>query len=759
MRYVFCLTLGVSLAMGNMAFAQDMKRDSVEGKLFFGEKQLKPWADELENVLPETLAEAWDALEVLLRAERDEAALRLMPHIYTLVLKDRMSEQHDAQQETDTPSEQERQELRARLQQRQITRGKQGQAIKFLCDLPAERLKLCLAFFEVCDKVFTPARDLTETLQKMGWDNEQIMDWMSARFQSALTMEAQEDERYFLGTAAYLRLLWPMSSTARNWQFWHSQYLSKSPRRDDILLRIMEEARQAPDDMKKLAIFLAYYENYYPRLEPKNADWLFATAERRSPIEAWVIAKTVKNIVQENATKETFLKRALSKPLTTNEIATFRKIVLSRSSAHIWEESLSDELLQVMFRVEALDELNKIYLQSNLGDAAQRVMLEARELRKKHQLRAGSFVAGQTQLMSGFRVVENEIKEREKLDEAKPEYWLERAEYYRGRNEPKEREDAYRRVLAFCDVAELRRDNPIYHSYARAYQELFSLLKGGERNPEAIELFQAQRAADLLEVYFSDEEWLYREIRDEMTEDLRHAYNWLKTTPKDESRDYRRTAHYNLYRLTRQPVATIRFGVMDFENDPFAWDVLAMINHPYDFGKYVYFLLFPQKLQIAYEYRVNGIQPVVDNRQPARHNHYVGCLLNNNKEMPDEKALLKLKNLVNRNLLSVNMIYQGIYEVLQKEATDYETLNWFLLTAINQAKHDWEKGTAYRSLIDNYLAMGDWQNSEKYIILVAERGNVRIDALRQTADLAEKAGAAEDARRIRERIKDIGVRP
>ena len=49
MRYFFCLTLCVSLAMGNMIFAQNAGKDSVAQKLFSGEKQLQPWADEMEK--------------------------------------------------------------------------------------------------------------------------------------------------------------------------------------------------------------------------------------------------------------------------------------------------------------------------------------------------------------------------------------------------------------------------------------------------------------------------------------------------------------------------------------------------------------------------------------------------------------------------------------------------------------------------------------------------------------------------------------
>jgi hypothetical protein len=66
-------------------FAQSVEKGSVTHKLFTGEKQLQAWADELEKTQPQTLEEAWDAMDVLLRAERDEAVLRLIPHLDELI--------------------------------------------------------------------------------------------------------------------------------------------------------------------------------------------------------------------------------------------------------------------------------------------------------------------------------------------------------------------------------------------------------------------------------------------------------------------------------------------------------------------------------------------------------------------------------------------------------------------------------------------------------------------------------------------------
>ncbi|MCL1856248.1 MAG: hypothetical protein FWF84_01200 [Kiritimatiellaeota bacterium] len=762
-RMTLCM-VGMMMAVGGVALAQ---KESVAHRLFSGERQLQAWADELENAQPETLEEAWEVMEVLLRAKRDEAALRLMPQVYALVLADKASERDEARQERPIQPE-EWQERYEQAERKRRIGQQQGQVIHLLCQLPAARLKLSLAFFEMFDAVLVPEygfEDLARSMKRMGWDDGKIVEWLNARCQSALAEEAPWEEMWFYDYQHYVRILWPMSRTAGGWLHYYFGYLRESPRRDEMLLHIMAEARESPDDMKKLAIFLRSYAFYFHGYERPSVTWLAETGERRTPLPPWSIAQSMGDDGRKNETRVAFLQRALAEPLTGEALVTFRKIVVGRSNIQMWGAPPSDELLQAMFRVETMDDLNRVYVALERADDAQRIMLEARALRKEHKLRDGSFLAGMTQAVSGFRVVENEILEREKQDETKPEYWLERARYYSGRKEPKEEEEALWRALALCDGAELSRDSPTYHHYDNSYQGLMHLLLKSERHDEAVALFKAKHAATkhdmriLVQTYWGDSQWLYQNARTELTEDVRHAYTWLKTTPKDESAEYRNAAYSCVTLLSRQSVAALHFGIMDFDNDPFAWDVLAMIDNGWDFGKMVYFLLFPEKLRIAYEYRANGTRPVVDNTQPSGYDHYVDCQLNTNKEAPDEKTIQRLKDCVSRKTIKAGMIREGIYEALKRGATDDETLNWFLLAAIDQAQHDWEKTSVYPLLIANYLATGDWQNAETYIALAEKCGAIPVDELQQAADLAEKAGATEAVRRMRDKIKNLGTLP
>ena len=186
------------LAAGGAAFAQYAIDGSVALRLLSGERQLQQWADEVENAAPpDALAEAWDALEVLLRAERDEAALRLSPRLKPLLAKEGASTERGSQQEN---------------------------FITMLCKLPAERAKLCVAFFEMHDTALVPKYSGESPdffLQKLGWSHEQIIDWLNARYLAALAASApqlDEMEMRFINESDCARLLRPFSRAAAGWQ-------------------------------------------------------------------------------------------------------------------------------------------------------------------------------------------------------------------------------------------------------------------------------------------------------------------------------------------------------------------------------------------------------------------------------------------------------------------------------------------------------------------------------------------------------------
>jgi tetratricopeptide (TPR) repeat protein len=100
------------------------------------------------------------------------------------------------------------------------------------------------------------------------------------------------------------------------------------------------------------------------------------------------------------------------------------------------------------FAANMRDELAQCFMSMGRNEEAQKWMEEANAIRTKNGLGRNSQFAGRVQAASGAHVVENEIKAEEKTQEDNPNYWLERARYYAGRNQPADEEQAFKKALA-----------------------------------------------------------------------------------------------------------------------------------------------------------------------------------------------------------------------------------------------------------------------------------------------------------------------
>ena len=711
------MILLTNLLVASMTFAQYVGKGSVTQKLFSGEKQLQAWADELEKTQPQTPAEVWDALEVLVRAERDEAVLRLMPHVCEVLLASHYNETCDA-------------------------KAPHNRLANVLLRLPPERGRLCIAYFETVGTVLSVRyvfEDLKKLMKRMNWSDSQITDWTYGCYQAALAVDSKRKLTYwpnhFLDAALY-----PMSYPAQNCQYWYFSQLSKSPDRAKVFQKIKDDARKSPNDLKKMAFFLESVR-YTGGIDPKDAGWLL-TAFKQSAYGSYVVGcmiHTDKNLKgktendkQKMKMKEAFLKQALSKPLTVEECGKFSSSILDMSSE--MQPKRSEERTQAMFRVTVMDEMNRLYLKDERSDDAQNIMLEARALRKEYGLPNDFMLAGE----SNFRgIVEAEIKEQEVLDETKLDYWIERAEYYRGRKNIKSEEEALRRALALDDVTNMLRDEKVarenirmYYGYFKVFPCLFQLLWRNGCHDEALALFKAQRAvarhnAFVLSKMYDDCESVvlqagrFDELKPGLLEDLRDAYEQIKAASKDNPAKYAMLSPRTRLFSSHFALA-IHADILDFENDLCAWDIFAGMS--------------------TEDYLPN-----------------IGILLKSTK-VPKEKIIQKLKDLTNEQRFGSRLLTQ-IGKVLHAKG-DSADANWFLRAAADCPRSpDSEKQWCYPELIANYLKAGDWQNSEDYIYRFAKIGHCAIDALRQTADLAENSGATDAARRMRERIKNLGAMP
>lgn len=175
-KQVTMLTLAMLcayLTTGGTAFAQVTEKDSVAYKLLVGEKQLQPWADELEKQQPETLNEAWDAMEVFLRAKRDEAVIQLLPRAYEFYSQSESFGKYDPRRNAISDA---------------------------LLKLSPERGKIYIKLFEIFGAVFSPFEvdyhkgpaTLLKFMRHAEWGEEQITEWLRERYEASQAMDAKQ---------------------------------------------------------------------------------------------------------------------------------------------------------------------------------------------------------------------------------------------------------------------------------------------------------------------------------------------------------------------------------------------------------------------------------------------------------------------------------------------------------------------------------------------------------------------------------------
>jgi tetratricopeptide (TPR) repeat protein len=405
-----------------------------------------------------------------------------------------------------------------------------------------------------------------------------------------------------------------------------------------------------------------------------------------------------------------------------------------------------DELVQAIFHVEVMDDLNKMYLDQKRNDEAQKIMIAARELRKKYNLPEGSLLAGMTQMASGQRIVETEIKNREAIDNTKPAYWMERAKYYQGREEPLEQEKALRKALSLYDTPELREKNP-NPLFRNVRSSLNYFLKKANRQADMYELFLQQHKIvkdeprHLWELYYDSIGYeVFTGRKDEflrlLSEDIKKAVNCYKTASIKEKQEQFSELRTGLDLIRFSPKLAVSMGIFDFQNDPDAWDILTLQDNFFR-EKIIQLLLFQEDK--------NGITLTNENMIEL---FYTAL---EEKKLPIE-------------------FYYIIGEVIRKEtiqrrnSNDYKTaLKFFegMLPHFDQFPDNFPKYLIHSQIAWCYLEIGDWRNGEKYTVESYENSGLQkrevVSWLNRAAGIADKADEKNEAKRIRQRMTNLGL--
>jgi len=266
------------------------------------------------------------------------------------------------------------------------------------------------------------------------------------------------------------------------------------------------------------------------------------TGQQKTPDLAW-IAETVKpdlaadasEIASRLAMLEAWksavvcYRQALAIPLTDKEV---------QRLGMMCQVCVPENTVRTSFAAHVREELAGCLLKMEQADEAQKWMLEASAIREKNHLGRNALFAGQVQGASGQRVIEGQIKAEEKTAENEPQYWMERAQYYRGRKESAEEEAALKKGLALAtpQPEPPQRSKGFTDWRSRLLSDYARFLAREKREGEAVALLRKEiaeapaisessvRAANLLAFDFTKQ----------LRADDAVLWTWLENRPKWE---------------------------------------------------------------------------------------------------------------------------------------------------------------------------------------------------------------------------------
>jgi len=687
--------------------------------LLHGEKELQAWADELDAASPQTPQDVWITFLVSCRAGRDETVCRMLALMKGMPL--------------DNP------QLSSRFADMVFGSTPRNPA----------RWKVLKSFYETFGAYHAPLypSDISPVITGMQEENrsqEEICLWLKERLDSAWSRPA---ERFFLPWGDTIHLLFPVSLVAQRWLGFYFGQLQQVGLADDVATEFASKVRENPDDFENLALFLCALR--YCRPFHLEADWIHANRDRYSAVQLWIIGRNMTNVQDAAKHCEILLKHSLEKELDDEDCKQFQAILQTRTSMGLPRRE--KELVQAIFRVEVMDDLNRMYLAQERNEEAQKIMLAARDLRKEYHLPEGSLLAGATQMASGQRIVEAEIRAREEMDATKPAYWLERAAYYQGREEWQEQENALRKALSLYDTPELREKGPS-PGFRNVLGSLQTFLINANRLEDACELFFQQHEivkdepSPLWALYYDfgklpvtvGREDEYNQL---LREDISKAFSQYIAAvelgePKDTQEFLGGMSGLGRLDLIRySPELAISMNLFDFENNPHAWDILRVQN-TLTRDKILRLLLFTPD----------------ERKKSPEHDKLLGLFLT---ALEQEK-------------LPVDYYYAIGEEIrrnatLQRNPDNYPSAMMFFekaLQHIDRFRNNYPKDSIRTQLAWCSLELGDWRNGEKYTVESFEGRGLQERELQswlgRAANVAEKSGEKGEAERIRRRIANLG---
>ncbi len=254
-------------------------------------------------------------------------------------------------------------------------------------------------------------RALLRHLELDGWSFEQIDAWLVER-------------------AAGGRAFWLLERLG----FYH-----RHGRAEELIQELLGSIREQPEDVDMVLSILGILPRFTDagREEPRDLSWLPDVLGPLLATQGRELGDALHRLKNWEAAL-TIYRGALGVPVTDQEV----EAVSERSAILVTSESL-----QVTLDVLLREGMARCLLELGRTDEAQELMVEAADIREAHGRRIDLFFAGQTQLVSGARIIEGRVRAGEAESGDDPRYWLDRARYYQGRREPAEEEQALKKAV------------------------------------------------------------------------------------------------------------------------------------------------------------------------------------------------------------------------------------------------------------------------------------------------------------------------
>ncbi len=277
------------------------------------------------------------------------------------------------------------------------------------------------------------------------WSDEEFIAWLDARVESVRRYDREREAK----ADAMLRLPRLDPWRVRPIDFWRQlrlRHLDEMGLASKELKQLAAAVRESPADVGAMLEYLtalASMRHQRDRVGPGGLDWMAEVCRPARATDLRRIASLLVDLEQCQAA-ETFFRRAIETKLTDEENADL---------AMSCQAVLSEETHRLLFQVGVREDLAKCLLKMDKAELSQRIMVEAANMRQKHGLPLNPYLSGSVQGASGAQEIEGRIRAQEKDNQDDPEYWQQRAEYFRGRGEAAKEESALRRGLLLCQPA------------------------------------------------------------------------------------------------------------------------------------------------------------------------------------------------------------------------------------------------------------------------------------------------------------------